>query len=423
MDEYNDTQSGAVDMEVISGPSAIEQSVRAEVDIQIETAKRYPRKSLEVIRNRIMTMACATEETAESCFYSLERWDKKAGEKKFIIGPSIRMAEIAANAWGNLRVASRVAHTDIKSEDAHVVVTGICHDLETNVAIMQDNRRRIFKFHDKKTGKTTVNEDAITLATNSAASFAIRNAVLRVIPRAFIQGIMDQARKVAAGGAEAIEERRQKIFSRLQQRYGVDQARALAAIGKTAMSEVGDDELVTLIGLGTSVKDEVKTIEEAFPPLTPPAPTINMPPTTAATPPNVDHAPSAAATPEAKPKRASKPKVAATPEPATPEPQQSAPEPTPAATAPEPETPPPAAHAETPREVLMGYLMDIGATIQDLSSALVRLSYDKQADFRGCATWELPDQIGESAATRMKNAWGFVLKNEVLRSIAARGNA
>ena len=77
----------------------------AEVDIQIATAKRYPR-SISDAKQKLYELAAQDEKTAESMEYAVPR----AG--KAITGFSIRFAEIAAYSWGNLRVEDAVTGTD-----------------------------------------------------------------------------------------------------------------------------------------------------------------------------------------------------------------------------------------------------------------------------------------------------------------------
>ena len=74
---------------------------RAEVDIQIATAKQYPR-DLSRVLNQIKTYATMDMETAEDCFYALRRG--KGSDQQVIEGVSVRLAEIIASAWGNIRV-------------------------------------------------------------------------------------------------------------------------------------------------------------------------------------------------------------------------------------------------------------------------------------------------------------------------------
>src|SRR5687767_2260566 len=104
--------------EVIS-TTALEQITRGEIDMQVATAKRYPR-SISNFKQKAMEMATLDEETAESCFYNLPR------DGKEIQGPSARLAEIVASAWRNTRSGARVIANDGKS----ITAQGFCHDLE-----------------------------------------------------------------------------------------------------------------------------------------------------------------------------------------------------------------------------------------------------------------------------------------------------
>ncbi len=93
------------EVEVISG-NALELMQRAEIDMQVSTAKKYPRPDPSAIKKKMESFATMDEETAESCFYSLPR------DGKTIQGPSVRLAEIAVACYGNLRAASRVIAND-----------------------------------------------------------------------------------------------------------------------------------------------------------------------------------------------------------------------------------------------------------------------------------------------------------------------
>ena len=57
-------------IEVVDSINPIEAIERANIDIQIATAKKYPR-SLARVKNDILSTATLDEETAESCFYVL----------------------------------------------------------------------------------------------------------------------------------------------------------------------------------------------------------------------------------------------------------------------------------------------------------------------------------------------------------------
>ena len=83
----------------IQRAETLEALNRSEIDIQISTAKKFPR-SVEQSTKRIMALATIDEETAQECFYSLRRG--KGESASAVEGPSVRLAEIVAASWGNL---------------------------------------------------------------------------------------------------------------------------------------------------------------------------------------------------------------------------------------------------------------------------------------------------------------------------------
>jgi cyclophilin family peptidyl-prolyl cis-trans isomerase len=119
------------------GGSALAVLTKAEVDIAISTAKRWPR-SVQRFKAEAISMATVDEETAASCFYTLKRKNQN-GDQTVIQGESIRLAEICAVSWGNIRHASRV----IEVGDTFIVAQGIAHDLQTNNYASREVRRRI----------------------------------------------------------------------------------------------------------------------------------------------------------------------------------------------------------------------------------------------------------------------------------------
>lgn len=163
---------------------------RSEIDIQIATAKQYPR-DLNTVLNKIATYATMDRETAEDCFYVLRRKDAN-GNDNTIEGLSIRMAEIIAGAWGNLRVQTRI----IGNDGRKITAQAVCHDLETNFAVCKTVDRRI----TTKTGKT-YSDDMQVVTGNAAASIAFRNAVLAVIPKAVTKRVINEVKQVALGQA------------------------------------------------------------------------------------------------------------------------------------------------------------------------------------------------------------------------------
>ncbi len=237
--------------------AAIDPLTRAEIDIQVATAKRWPRDLAEVKRDMI-AMATLDEETAASCFYSLKRRDAD-GNEKIIQGPSIRLSEIALSCFGNIRAGTRSLG---ETEDGRFVKElGICHDVQKNVMVGREVKRRITTKRGQRYG-----DDMVGVTMAAAGSIALRNAILTVVPRALVKPAYDRAREVAVGKAKSLTVQRNAVIEKLSKLSPlITVEKILAAIGKPNVDAIGWDEVQHLIGLGTAIKDGIQTVEEAFP--------------------------------------------------------------------------------------------------------------------------------------------------------------
>lgn len=229
-------------------PSAAAALNKSEVEAQLDAAHKYPR-SMKRFLSEAITLATINEEIAASCMYALPR-----GEKP-ITGPSVRLAEICASAWGNLHIGARV----VAVEEKEVVGQGVAWDLEKNVRISTETRRRIT---DKK-GKR-YNDDMITMTGNAAASISLRNSVFRVIPKAYVNEVYNRARAVAVGDASTLSEKRATVIERIV-KMGALKDRILLRVGKPSVEDITLDDLEILIGIGTAIKNGDIRADEAFP--------------------------------------------------------------------------------------------------------------------------------------------------------------
>lgn len=229
-------------------PSSIEQTVKAEVDIQISTAKRYPR-SIRQFTQQALEMATFDEQTAAGCFYSLPRGGKP------IEGPSVRLAEIIVSAWGNVRAEARVTGADAKEITAEAVVW----DLEKNTAVRVAVKRRITDKYGKR-----YNDDMVTVTGNAACAIAFRNAVFKVIPKVYTDNIYRAARQTAIGDIKTLAAKRAEMVEYFG-KMGITPDRVFATVEKKHLEEIGLDELATLKGMATAIKEGDLSIDEAFP--------------------------------------------------------------------------------------------------------------------------------------------------------------
>lgn len=236
-----------VPMSVESGTVALLN--RSEIDMQVATAHKFPR-SIKRFRNEALQMVTLNESVADSCLYALPRGDKT------IEGPSARFAEVIASAWGNCRAGARV----VSDAGDFITAQGVFYDLERNVAITYEVQRRITNSRGQR-----FNADMIGVTGNAASSIALRNAILKGVPKAFWDDMYQAARAVVMGDFTTLANRRAdalKAFVSL----GVSNEQVFAKLGVEGSVDITLEHLVVLRGLITAIKEGDTTPEQAFSP-------------------------------------------------------------------------------------------------------------------------------------------------------------
>lgn len=252
MDIMNNDQiveQPAVEIMQVSNADSLAALTRSEIDVQIATAKQYPRNLAQVLNN-IETLATVDEEVASSCFYILRR------QGKVIEGPSVRFAEIVASSYGNIRLAARIIANDGKM----ITAQGICHDLQSNYAVSSDVKRRI----TDKSGRT-FSEDMQVVTGNAAMAIAMRNALFKVVPTAIFKKIMAKTKEVSLGQALSLDVQKTKMLAYFKT-LGVEEAKIYEYLGVTKLEEITADMIVELRGLATALNEGTTTLQEAFAP-------------------------------------------------------------------------------------------------------------------------------------------------------------
>jgi len=234
--------------EIVSG-DALQKITAAEVDLQVSTAKRYPR-SIETFRREVKTLALMDRDIAGSCFYSIPRGGK------VIEGPSIRFAEIVACSWGNLRAESRIVDVN----KTHITAQSTVWDMEKNVLVRKEIGRKITH---RDGGR--YNEDMITMTGNAAASIALRNAVFTVVPFSHVKPLYEEAKRVSVGEGRTLIETRQAMLAFFV-KVGVSEERVLKTLGRLSVNEITDGDVINLRGIATAIRDGESQADTIFPP-------------------------------------------------------------------------------------------------------------------------------------------------------------
>lgn len=240
-------------MQVEAPIMQLDVAERANVDSQVATAKQYPRDLKRVLNNSI-AIVTMSQETAQCCSYALPRGNKP------ITGPSVHLAKILVQQYGNMRVEAKV----VGVTDKQVISRGTAWDLENNVATAFEVRRSIVN----KSGQR-YNDDMITVTGNAANSIAYRNAALSVIPKSITDAAYNAAQKMITGDLSDEEKmiaKRKKVLDGFKDTYGIVEAEVLKLIGKETINQVKANEIAVLIGIAQSLADGDTTVSELMKP-------------------------------------------------------------------------------------------------------------------------------------------------------------
>ena len=227
---------------------------KANVDVQVATAKQFPRNVTRAIQNSIV-MATMDAETAQTMRYALPRGGKP------ITGPSVHLAKLIVSNWGNIRAEAKV----VQITDSQVVSRGTCWDLENNVATAIEVRRNI-----KGKNGQRFSDDMITVVGNAANSIAFRNAVFSTIPKAVTDKVYKAAQECITGDLSdeaKLLQKRTNCLKFFNDEYGITEEEVIKLCGKQTVNQIKADEIALMLGIYQSLKDGDTTIEEVLEPI------------------------------------------------------------------------------------------------------------------------------------------------------------
>lgn len=237
-------------VEVVGNEMSIMRE-KAAIDSQIATANAYPRNVEACVNDALFTATIDTD-TAMTCTYSLPRGGKA------ITGPSVHLARIIYQNWGNFRADTKVVNVT----STYVESEAVAWDLQKNVAIKVSVRRSILQ----NKGKDRMNEDMILVTGNATNSIALRNAVFAVIPKGITDMIYKASQEKIFGNVKEFNKTLTGVLAAFKKKYNKDEADVLKIVGKTDKKQLTNEDLLTLIGVGNSLKDGDTKVEYIWKP-------------------------------------------------------------------------------------------------------------------------------------------------------------
>ncbi|EDE2222269.1 hypothetical protein EIP31_10545 [Listeria monocytogenes] len=223
-----------------------------EVKGQIFMAQNFPRNQYQA-EIRILE-ACKRLRLAETAIYQYPRGGQK------VIGPSIRLAEVLAQNWGNISFGVK----ELERNDHESTAMAYAWDAETNT-----RTEKIFTAPHKRTTKkgtqmVTDERDIYELVANMG-SRRLRACLLSVIPGDIVEAAMQQCNETLrnGGGEKPLKDRVGAMLTYLKEQFGVTQSQVEKRFGYKTDSFTEYD-LVQTKNIINSIKDGMSKIEDWF---------------------------------------------------------------------------------------------------------------------------------------------------------------
>lgn len=227
----------------------------AEIQAAMVVAKRFPRDEIAAT-DRILR-ACTRPTLAEQALYSYSRGGSE------ITGPSIRLAEACAQAWGNMRFGFReVARGTGDGGVTFSDVEAFAWDLETNV--YKPLTFQVRHWRDTKKGgyKITDERDIYELVANMAQR-RVRACILATIPGDVVESAQAQCEETLNAKADTSPEGLKKLVAAFAS-FSVTQGQ-IEKRCQCRLEGIRAAQVVQLKKIYVSIRDGMSRAEDWFP--------------------------------------------------------------------------------------------------------------------------------------------------------------
>lgn len=221
------------------------------VKAQIFMAKQFPRDQYTAM-TRILE-AVKRPSLAQAATYQYAR----AGSN--ITGPSIRLAEVAAQNWGNIDYGVR----ELERREGESVAQAYAWDLETNVRV--EKTFTVSHKRDTKRGskELTADRDIYELVANNGAR-RLRAAIMEVIPGDIFEKAVAQATKTLEGQSETpLADRVARMLKAFDNDYNVTRDMVEKRIQRN-VDAINEHQFGDLVRIFQSLKDGMGSVDDFF---------------------------------------------------------------------------------------------------------------------------------------------------------------
>lgn len=238
-----------------SGALATTDAARgvAEAQAALMISKAYPRDE-QGAYNRIMR-ACERQSLAETACYTYSRGGTA------VEGPSIRLAEMLAQSWGNIQYGIRELEQRRTPQGSESVVQAFAWDTESNTR--QEKVFQVRHVRDTKQGAKPLTDqrDIYEMVANQGAR-RLRACILGIIPGDVVDDAVAKCKETLEVKVQLTPENVQKLLAALATQH-VTRKMVEKFIGRT-MDALTPAQAVRLKSIYNSLRDGVGTIDQFF---------------------------------------------------------------------------------------------------------------------------------------------------------------
>lgn len=239
INKFSNIGEGAVSVE--------EARAIAEVQGKMVIAQRFPRNEGTAYDNCIKN--CKRSTFAETALYSYPK-----GNNNIVEGPSIRMAEMLAQNYGNMDFGIK----ELSRKEGVSEMQVYCVDLQTNVWSTQVFTVKHIKETRDGSYALKSERDIYELTANQGGR-RLRARILALIPPDFVEACVAQVKHTLAGEASTLKERIKKMITRYNN-YGVTKDAIEKKISKK-VEEITQEDIVSLLAIFNSISDGARPSE------------------------------------------------------------------------------------------------------------------------------------------------------------------
>ena len=222
---------------------------QAESFASIMAAKNWPRDEAKACEK--LLVACQRPTLAEQAVYTYTRGGAE------VTGPSIRLAEAAARAWGNLKYGFKVTASD----KLHSEVLCYAYDMESNIPV--ERSFTVSHIRHTKKGDTLLSDprDIYEKVANEAMR-RVRACILECVPGDIVESAVAQCEQTLKATADISPATIQKLVSAFAE-YGVTKSQIVAKIQRN-LDAITPAQVVALRKIFLSLKDGMAKPEDFF---------------------------------------------------------------------------------------------------------------------------------------------------------------